>query len=167
MKLAFHIIDEQTARHILTWCYEPPYDFYNLDPEKLESTLATLLNPENRYHTIWDENRAVIGYCCFGKDAQVPGGDYSQEALDVGMELRPDLTGQGQGTQIIQAVIVFARQNFQASQLRVTIAAFNQRALRAWQKVGFEIVNEFVKASDRQRFLILNRDISLNSNLSK
>ncbi|MBF2005118.1 MAG: GNAT family N-acetyltransferase [Chlorogloeopsis fritschii C42_A2020_084] len=155
MRLTFDIIDEQTARYILTWRYEPPYDFYNSDSEKLESALATLLNPENCYYSIWDESRAVIGYCCFGNDAQVPGGCYSQEALDVGMELRPDRTGKGQGTQIIQAVIVFARQNSQASKLRVTIAAFNQRALRAWQKAGFEIDNEFVKAADRQRFFIL------------
>lgn len=155
MKLTFHIIDEQTARYILTWRYEPPYDFYNSDPEKLESALATLLNPENRYYTIWDESSTAIGYCCFGNEAQVPGGDYNQEALDVGMELRPDRTGQGQGTQIIQAVIAFAQQNFQASKLRLTIAAFNQRALRAWQKAGFETVSEFVKPSDNQRFVIL------------
>lgn len=155
MKLTFEIIDEQTARYIRTWRYEPPYDFYNSEPEKLESALATLLNPENRYYTIWDESSAVIGYCCFGNEAQVPGGDYSQSALDVGMELRPERTGQGQGTQIIQAVIALAQQNFQVSKLRVTIAAFNQRALRAWQKAGFETVSEFVKHKDNQRFVIL------------
>lgn len=26
-----------------------------------------------------------MGYCCFGTDARVPGGDYSADALDIGL----------------------------------------------------------------------------------
>ena len=162
MKLTFQLIDEQTARTILNWRYEPPYDLYNLDPENFESELEMLLDAENRYYTLWDESNSIIGYCCFGGEAQVSGGDYSQKGLDLGMELRPDRTGQGQGTQFIQALVAFAQQNFQAEQLRVTIAAFNQRALRAWQKAGFKAIGEFSRRSDSQRFVILMRKGSVN-----
>ena len=100
----------------------------------------------------------MIGHCCFGDEAQVPGGDYSTEALDVGMELCPNRTGQGQGSWVIGEVIEVAQQNFQAKKLRATVAAFNQRALRAWKKVGFYAVSEFVRPSDNQRFAILMRN---------
>jgi hypothetical protein len=36
-----------------------------------------------------------IGFCCFGPDAQLRGGDYHEPALDVGLGLRPDLVGKG------------------------------------------------------------------------
>jgi ribosomal-protein-alanine N-acetyltransferase len=74
------------------------------------------------------------------------------------MGLCPDRTGQGQGAWIIREVIEFAQQNFQAQKLRATVAAFNQRALRAWKKVGFYAVSEFVRPSDNQRFAILIRN---------
>lgn len=155
MKLIFAALNEQTARNILAWRYEPPYDFYNPDSDQLESDLRTFLTPENRYYAIWDEGVNLIGHCCFGDEAQVQGGDYSQEALDVGMGLCPDRTDQGQGSWVIGEVIEFAQQNFQAKKLRATVAAFNQRALRAWKKVGFYAVSEFVRSPDNQEFAIL------------
>ncbi len=158
MKLIFSAFNEQTARDILAWRYEPPYDFYNPDSAKLESGLRTFLTPENRYYAIWDEGGSLIGHCCFGDEAQVQGGDYSQEALDVGTGLRPDRTGQRQGSWVIGEVIEFAQQNFQAKSLRATVAAFNQRALRAWKKVGFYAISEFVRPSDNQQFAILMRN---------
>ena len=158
MKLIFSLLNLETARDILTWRYEPPYDFYNPDSDRLESDLRTFLAPENRYYAIWDEDGSLIGQCCFGDEAQVPGGDYSTEALDVGMGLCPDRTGQGQGSWVIGEVIEVAQQNFQANSLRATVAAFNQRALRAWKKVGFYTVSEFVRPSDNQRFAILMRN---------
>lgn len=87
----------------------------------------------------------------------MPGGDYGQEVLDLGMALHPERTGQGQGTQFIQAVVAFAGQNFQVETLRVTIATFNRRALRAWQKAGFDATGEFSRQSDYQHFAILIR----------
>ena len=155
MLLIFSALNLETARDILAWRYEPPYDFYNPDSDKLESDLRTFLAPENRYYAIWDEGGTLIGHCCFGDEAQVQGGDYSQKALDIGMGLCPDRTSQGLGSCVIGEVIEFAQQNFQAKKLRATVAAFNQRALRAWKKVGFYAVSEFVRPSDNQQFAIL------------
>ena len=65
-------VSEGNAREITTWRYNPPYDLYDLEPRHL----AGLLNPDYRYHQVLEKNGGLVGYCCFGIDAQVPGGVY-------------------------------------------------------------------------------------------
>ena len=84
-----------------------------------------------------DENGRLVGFCSFGEDGQVPGGDYSTDALDIGMGIHPDFTGQGLGSSFVLAVLDYAQRKFQPTTFRVTIAAFNQRARHVWGKNGF------------------------------
>ncbi|MCU0493131.1 MAG: GNAT family N-acetyltransferase, partial [Chloroflexaceae bacterium] len=128
-------LTETHARQILAWRYPPPYDFYNYDEdedkEELAEAVAELLNPAYHYYAVLDATDSLLAYRCFGPDAQVPGGDYRAPALDMGGGLRPDLTGQGLGPQVMQAAIEFARAHFNPPAFRVTVAAWNGRALRA------------------------------------
>ncbi len=155
VEIRFRPMDEPSARTILKWRYEPPYDLYNPDSKELEADLALFLAPENSYYSLLDGNSNLIGYCCFGKEAQVLGGDYQGEALDVGLGLRPDLTGKGHGASILSAVVEFAHGKFHTGRLRATVASFNQRALRACKRAGFTHAGEFVRPSDNRRFVIL------------
>ena len=65
------------------------------DADELARDVAALLRPDYHYHAAHDETGRLVGFCCFGEDAQVPGGDYSLPALDIGLGLHPDLTGRG------------------------------------------------------------------------
>ena len=56
--------------------------------------------------------RSDTTHCSFGIDAQVPGGDYSAQALDVGLGLRPDHTGQGLGVTFLGAILAFAQERY-------------------------------------------------------
>lgn len=154
----FREMDAAGAREIVRWQYEPPYDVYNGDPENIENEIQGYLDPQYQYHTVWDEAGEFVGYCCFGTDAQVPGGDYSVAALDVGAGLRPDRTGQGMGGRFLVAVLAFAQQQFGPPAFRATVAAFNQRALRACEKVGFRPVQKFTSTHTGKPFIILMRD---------
>ncbi len=42
--------------------------------------------------------------------------------------------------------------------LRVTIAQFNKRALRVWEKIGFKPVQVFKRINDEMKFVIMTRD---------
>ena len=75
VKISFNPIDELAAREIITWRYEPPYDIYNL--EESETSIQYALNPQNNFYAMRIENNQLAGFCSFGKDGQVPGGDYS------------------------------------------------------------------------------------------
>ena len=96
-KIRFLPTDEKSVREFLQWKYEPLYEIYNYSPENFERDLAYHLDPANNLYSMYRDGE-LIGYCSYGRDAQVPGGDYSDDALDIGMMIKPELTGQGQGS---------------------------------------------------------------------
>ena len=151
----FRPIDEVSAREMCTWQYEPPYDFYNPDPDAAEARVRHLLDPSKSYYVLADKAGSPVGYCCFGADAQVPGGDYDDTALDIGLGMRPDLTGQGRGLGFFTAILELGRREFTPEQFRVTVAAFNQRAMRVYEKAGFEPVQAFDRSGDGVPFIIM------------
>ena len=74
------------------------------------------------------------------------------------MGVRPDLTGQGQGIQYINTILDFAAETFHPPAYRVTIAKWNIRAQRVWEKAGFKQIQSFKRNRDDQDFVILTRD---------
>ncbi len=151
--LSFAPMDKTAAREILRWRYPPPYDIYNL--EENPDSVAYALDPHNQLYAIKNYQTNLVGFCSFGQDGQVPGGDYSPTALDIGMGIRPDLTGRGSGTYFASLVLDFAQRTFNPCQFRVTIAAFNQRARRVWQKQGFEETQQFNHSTTGRAFIIM------------
>ena len=158
MLLTFQLMDEASARATLEWRYDTPYDLYNIAPDDAEKEMQLLLDPQNAYYTITDEHGHLVAYCCFGLDGQVAGGDYSAAALDIGLGVRPDLTGQGRGLTYVNAVLDFARRTFPPTAFRVTVAEFNKRALRVWEKAGFRPVQTFQRETDGRPFVVLIRE---------
>ena len=160
MNIFFSLIDESAARVIVRWRYEPPYDIYNLR-DSAES-IQYALDPQNHFYIMRDESGELVGFCSFGEDGQVPGGDYGAEALDIGMGIRPNLTGQGHGSNFGSAVLNFAERKSQPVAFRVTIAAFNQRARRVWEVNGFQQVQSFTHKNSKREFIVMVRDVNIN-----
>ena len=84
------------AQEINTWVNENPYELYSFSGE--ERDMNELL--DGSYFTCFDSNGELIGYFCFGKNAQVPGGYKAglynrNNSLDIGLEMKPSLVGQG------------------------------------------------------------------------
>jgi RimJ/RimL family protein N-acetyltransferase len=161
--MIFQRMDEASARAILTWRYEAPYDLYNLDSGDTEASVRFFLDPQNGYQSMVDGEGDLVAYCCFGLDARVPGGDYGAAALDIGLGVRPDLTGQGRGLGYVKAVLDFAQHTFSPGALRVTVAEFNERARKVWQRAGFRPVQRFVRPQDGRPFVILMRRTTVNA----
>jgi len=128
---------------MMSWRYPAPYSAYDLDSQD-PTVLAELLRPENRYHAILRGNE-MIGFFCLGPDACVPGWHYDDSALDVGMGLRPDRTGQGKGYLCLTAILAFVGHESPGRVLRATVLAWNQRAFRVCQRAGFRPVATFKK----------------------
>jgi RimJ/RimL family protein N-acetyltransferase len=158
MSFVFTPVDKATVRTFLEWRYEPPYDIYDLDPDDAQEMVRYFMDPEVNCYGVRDATGSLVAYCTFGPDGQVPGGDYGAEALDIGLGVRPDLTGRGQGLTYVNAVIAFAQSRFAPTALRVTIAEFNRRAQRVWEKVGFQRRQRFERAGDGFPFLVLERE---------
>jgi [ribosomal protein S18]-alanine N-acetyltransferase len=137
---------EEAARAVLAWRYEAIYAFYNADLHDLHDGLQEML--AGSYYAAMDEQGALVGFFCFGMPAQVPGvhlyGLYADDALDIGLGMRPDLTGRRLGREFLTAGLDFARRRFAPATFRLAVAAFNQRAIRLYEKVGFQAVATFV-----------------------
>jgi RimJ/RimL family protein N-acetyltransferase len=161
MKIKYRPADEKSAREFVQWKYESPYDVYNCPPEDVEKAIQYNIDPVNNLYSMFNQNEELIGYCSYGRDAQVPGGDYSEEALDIGMMIKPELTGQGMGAAYAEEVIRNGVNKYEPKKLRVTIAAFNKRAMRTWEKNGFQQAQSFKRnnSEDGMEFVIMIKEI--------
>ncbi len=158
MRLSIQPLTEAQIRDFIRWQYDGPYAMYAMHDENEAESVAFFSNPTNGYYAIVDEAGLLLGFCNFGADAQVPGGDYTTDAIDVGIGMRPDLTGLGQGVDYAQAVFDFAYKLFPHRPLRATIAEFNQRAQKVCLKHGFVVVDRFERPDDKRPFVILLRE---------
>ena len=140
------------AREITTWRYPAPYERYSIAED-----LDFFLVPANGYYAVVDDRNQLIAYRCYGADGRVPGGDYTADALDTGGALRPDLTGQGRGRAVMEQGLAFGRAIFDPPAFRVTVAAFNERALRMVRSAGFVETSRFAATADGEPFVVLVR----------
>jgi len=140
------------AADIVTWHYAPPYDYYDMT----DADPAFLADPASGYYAVTGPD-GLIGFRSFGADGQVPGFDYDSSALDTGGGLRPALTGQGLGRAAISAGLDFGRAQFGPDAFRITVAAFNERALRVVRSLGFAVTGSFDSAADGREFYVLVR----------
>ncbi len=158
-QISFRPVDETSAREFVQWLYEKPYDIYNCPPERVVKAIQYNIDPLNNVYTMFSQNDELIGYCSYGKDGQVPGGDYREEALDIGLMIKPELTGQGMGAAYAEEVVRNGVAKYTPSKLRVTIAAFNKRAFRTWEKNDFQQTQTFKRKPDGMKFVIMGKKV--------
>jgi RimJ/RimL family protein N-acetyltransferase len=147
---------DSDARQIIGWQYEPPYSVYNLNVNDIDAEAAAMADTANNFFTM-EQNGEVVGGASYGADGQVPGGDYSEDALDIGAGVRPDLTGRGNGAAIVAEILAFGRAQFAPRAFRVTIAGWNVRAQRVWLKNGFTERSRFIAPHNEQPYIIFVR----------
>jgi ribosomal-protein-alanine N-acetyltransferase len=140
------------AAEIATWRYPAPYDCYDMTG----ASAAFIASPGSGFYALTDGD-ALARFKSFGPDGRVPGGDYDDSALDTGGGLRPDLTGKGLGRAAIGTGLEFGRREFAPAAFRVTVASFNERALRVVRSLGFRPAGSFAAATDRRNFSLLIR----------
>jgi len=162
--LIIRAVTEADIHQFVYWRHEAPYDVYNIS-QPVEEAVEYFLRPATNCHVIL-RGHELAGFFTFGSDARVPGGDYASPGLDIGLGVKPSLTGQGGGAGLVAAVVRFARDTRDAGPLRVTIAAGNLRALRVWAGAGFTEAQRFespetVMGSDE--FVVLQHDRRLES----
>lgn len=149
------------AREISLWKYDEPYSMYSMNGDW--DTIEELMN--GTYYSVFvDDN--LIGYFCYGESAKVPGGTIeglydSPHTLDIGLGLRPDLTGKGKGLEFVLKGIEFGVSRYKPEKVRLTVAQFNRRAIIVYQRAGFVKYACFVnKRNEEEReFIIMVKEL--------
>ena len=147
MQFYIREMNEIYATDILNWKYEEPYDFYNND--LCDESLKEFL--ESPYYSIFNDKEELVGFYCTGTAAQVPKGRdygaYLDECIDVGIGMKPELTGKGYGSEFFSFILNQLQQE-NHSPLRLTVATFNTRAIHLYEKLGFNKVMEFTASTE-------------------
>jgi ribosomal-protein-alanine N-acetyltransferase len=122
------------AQTITTWRYPGPYSFYDVDADPAD--LAELLDPSQwgRRYFAADQGGELTGFFVFKVEHDV---------MEIGLGLRPDLTGKGLGRGFVQAGIDYAATHFGATDLALAVAAFNHRAITVYERAGFRAVGRY------------------------
>jgi RimJ/RimL family protein N-acetyltransferase len=132
-------MNREDARAVSDWKYDGVYAFYNASSSTDDSDLYGML--DGSHYSVLDGGGALAGFFAYGPSATVPGGHrvhaYDSDALDMGLGMRPDLTGQGLGFSFVQSGLNFAMSNFSPVRFRLTVATFNERAIRVYERAGF------------------------------
>jgi hypothetical protein len=104
---------------------------------------SDVLDRANNYYAILDGGDRLVGLCCFGPGAQVPGGDYQARAIDVAAYWPADRVADGSA--IVLAVALFSKALFNVAPLRATTSVA-QSLVRAWEAAGFLPIRRFISA---------------------
>jgi ribosomal-protein-alanine N-acetyltransferase len=157
----FEPMSDEQARAVAAWRYEAPYDFYDManDPAGLEELLGP---PERRegYCAVLSDGE-LVGFFCYGPEGQLPTFDYPDDgSVDVGLGLKPDLTGKGLGLEFVRAGLRFGRHRFSPVGFRLSVATFNERAIQIYERAGFRRVEVFMHHEDGADypFLLMTRE---------
>lgn len=148
-------ITKTHAEAIATWVYDDIYAFYNHDKDFVEECM------DGNHFAFTDADGALLGYLCFGQEARIPTREadaYSDDFLDIGLHMKPDLTGRKLGGVFLQQCLDFARENFGVSHFCATIASFNSRAIALCTRAGFSIEREVTHLHSGKKFTIVKRD---------
>jgi ribosomal-protein-alanine N-acetyltransferase len=149
----FRPMNDEEAREISGWSYDPPYDFYDAtsDPGDLAELLDRKRRQEGAYYAAFDERGALVGFFQFEKKGRI---------VEVGLGLRPDLTGRKLGLGFMLAGLEFARRHFSPTGFQLSVATFNERAILVYERTGFrrgEVFMHHTNGGDHP-FLLMTRE---------
>ena len=120
------------ASQVATWRYEPPYDFYDLASDPADA--AEMRDPACASHfraVLADGDDRLDAFWYF---------DWRDDVVELGIGLRPDLTGRGHGESFLRAQLEYAAQTWQPKTFRLFVTAWNERAIRLYERLGFHEV---------------------------
>ena len=137
MELVFQPLTQIHALEIANdWKYDDIYSFYDMtaDAEDYEEFIdEDLRNKNDHYEAL--KNNELIGFFCVIQE---------NSSIEIGLGMRPDICGKGNGKQFVKQIIDFIEQNYKFDKLIMNVASFNQRAIKVYRSCGFldsEITN--------------------------
>lgn len=134
-------MDIQSAREIADlWRYPAPYDFYDAaaDPEDYSEFVTPEKWPAEFQKAL--RGGELVGFYSLW----LSGG-----GAEIALGLRPDLTGRGLGEPFVRACVRDVDAKLPTgSHLKLGVAAFNQRAISVYERVGFIATRSYMQATN-------------------
>jgi RimJ/RimL family protein N-acetyltransferase len=121
------------AQRVAAWRYSGDWSVYDL------RSAQPLIDDLASYRAVV-AGETLIGFCCIGEAARIPGMTAEPATIDVGMGMDPAVAGGGYGAAFGEAVLSYLSQRYTGRALRAVVQAWNERSLRLTRRLGFEDV---------------------------
>ncbi|WP_456274601.1 GNAT family N-acetyltransferase [Bacillus sp. AK031] len=127
------------------WKYQDKYSFYDMTED--EEDLKEFLESDRAGYYIVKNTDEIIGYFSFEKS--------DGNELEIGLGMKPGLTGRGMGFQFVKEGVAFALEHYPGRVLVLSVATFNERAIRVYEKAGFVPVRTFMQDTNGSTYEFL------------
>ncbi len=151
MSYKFSVITQKQAEEIaFNWHYDGEYTFYDMEADTED--LNEFLDPEERGNSTFaaTKNNKLVAFISIS--------EVDSKTIELGLGMRPDLTGKGNGFEFVRACITFTQSTYKPETIKLSVATFNKRAIKLYKNVGFKEVESFLQDTNGSTFEFLKME---------
>lgn len=151
MTYQFAVLTQQQAESIAyTWHYEGDYAFYNMEADK--DDLAEFLDAEQRGQSVFaiTSDGELVGFVSITQ--------LDSETVDIGLGMKPDLTGNGSGKTFVTSILDFVKATYSPHRITLAVAAFNVRAIHVYEACSFRQTGSFQQPTNGSTFTFIQME---------
>ncbi|GAE26689.1 acetyltransferase [Halalkalibacter wakoensis JCM 9140] len=148
MTYKFSVLTQEQAEIIaFNWHYDGEYSFYDMEAD--QEDLDEFLNLKDRGNSTFavTKGNEMVAFLSIRK--------VTDRIFDIGLGMRPDLTGKGNGIEFLRACIHFIQSVYKSGKITLSVTTFNHRAIKLYRKVGFKDEETFKQNTNGSTFEFL------------
>ena len=150
----FETLSQENALIIADdWKYPEPYSFYDMtaDVEDYQAFISEEARGDSHYQILLNEE--LIGFfTCKLQD----------RIAEIGIGMKPELTGNGRGSEFMTTCLEWlCKKHPDLKSIILYVAEFNERAVKLYKKLGFEVVSNYEQETNGgiYPFLKMKKDV--------
>lgn len=115
------------------------YNMPNLTTDEIKSWYFFKSNSwSKKYFSVLNEEDKFIGYIGIREIKRI------RKQSTLGIVFDPNYVGQGYGSQAMEIFLAYYFSIMKMKTMYLAVAKFNKRAIRAYEKIGFKIIGEYL-----------------------
>lgn len=151
MRYEFRVIEQEQAEDIAyNWHYDGEYSFYDMEAD--EEDLNEFINLKARGNTTFAamKENELVGFLIVDQVDDV--------TFEIGLGMKPILTGKGMGYEFLMALMDFVKSKFTPEKIILSVATFNQRAIKVYKRAGFKEVDTYMQDTNGSTYEFLRME---------
>ena len=139
MRFTIRAFTEADADAVASWRYSAPYDVYDASHDP---SIGEEMRDPSRWGASWfaaddAESGELAGFLeLVASESETAAG--TKVEVEVGLGVRPDLTGRGIGLEFVLAALEFSHERWSPRAFALDVFPWNERAIRCYERAGFE-----------------------------
>lgn len=145
----FRRVTKEDVEDFLGWKYEGIYSFFDNDYSQAKINYIKSFPEDENVYSVYNEKDELVGNCAV----------YLNEKATFSVQMRPCLTSKGYGREFMNSFLDFAKEKYDLNSIGLTVLKFNERALKLYSNLGFEVTEEFIgrTVSGEKEFIAMEK----------